>query len=161
MRAENLENHIRSNNVCIVGLPGKAEGRDPWDLWQRCLYSSFLIPTRPLLPGSPPKPMLACLLNYRDRETVNTHLARERSNIHCNEIRILFQLECLGEVQRSRAKFIKVRKQLHSTQCNFTLHLVARHIYLTRDNSNKYCTVTGHYVSSLVRSKDKADFIVK
>lgn len=90
MQADDLENRMRHNNVRIVGLPEKVEGRDPTDFVEQWLTEIFgkkafttlcaierahRVPLRPL----PPRPMLARLLHYKDREII-LRLAREKHN---------------------------------------------------------------------------------
>lgn len=104
MRAEDFENHLRHNNVHIVGLPEKIEGREPTQFveqWQADVFGkeafthlcaierSHRVPTRPLLPGNPPRPLLARLLNYRDREII-LRLAREKRNMQYNGTQVSF-----------------------------------------------------------------------
>lgn len=81
-RADDLENRLRRNKIRIVGLPEKVEGRDPtaylesWllDIVARMFPPLFAVehthraPSRPPQPGGTPRPMLAKLLHYHDRE---------------------------------------------------------------------------------------------
>lgn len=41
MRAEDFENHLRRNNVCIVGLPEKVDGRDPTQFVEQWMADEF------------------------------------------------------------------------------------------------------------------------
>lgn len=85
----------RRNNVRIVGLSEKVEGRDPTQFveqWMTDIFGkeafthlyaverAYRIPARPLLPGYPPHPPLARLPNYSNREII-LRLAREKRNI--------------------------------------------------------------------------------
>lgn len=103
-RAEDPENHVRRNNVRIIGLPQKMEGRDPTEFIEHWLLDIFgkdaftphfsverahRTPTRPLPPGNPPRPMLAHLLNYSDKETI-LRITRECRNIQYNGARVSF-----------------------------------------------------------------------
>lgn len=64
-RADDMENHLRRNNICIVGLPEKTEGRDPttfvagWllEVFGKEAFPPFFIVERAhRTPGRPPKP---------------------------------------------------------------------------------------------------------
>lgn len=125
-RTEEFENRLRRNNVRIVGLSEKVEGRDPTQFKEQWMADVFgkeafthlcaverahRIPTRPLPPGSPPRPMLARLLNYRDRESV-LRLAREKRNIQYNGTRISFYPDFSAAVQKNRSRFSEIKKRL-------------------------------------------------
>lgn len=103
-RAEDLENRLRHNNVRIVGLPEKVEGKDPaafvenWliEIFGKNAFSPFFavecryrVPSRPPPPGGPPRSILARLLHYQDREAVMRQ-AREQANIQHNGTRVSF-----------------------------------------------------------------------
>ena len=134
-RAEDFENRLRRNNVRIVGLPEKVEGRDPtayvegWllDIFGKNSFSPLFaverahrVPARPPAPGGPPRPMLAKLLHYRDRETV-LRQARERANIQHNGTRVSFYPDFSAEVQRRRAKFFDVKRRLRQLQLSYAM----------------------------------------
>lgn len=80
-KTDDIENHLRRNNVRIVGLPERVEGRDPtafieqWlqDIFGKEAFTSLFAverahrtPPRPLPPGNLPRSVLARLLNYKD-----------------------------------------------------------------------------------------------
>lgn len=77
------------------------------------------VPTRPLPPGHPPCPMLAILLNFRDREII-LRLAGEHRNVQFNGTRISFYLDFSAEVQRSRSRFSDV-KRLQRLQASYAM----------------------------------------
>lgn len=93
-RAEDMENHLRHNNIRIVGLPERIEGRNPtafvenWllEIFGQDVFSPFAVecahrvPPCPPQPGGPTRSILAKMLHYRDREIV-LRQARERANI--------------------------------------------------------------------------------
>lgn len=135
LRAEDFENRMRRNNVRIVGLPEKTEGRDPTQFVEQWLMDTFgkeafthlyaverthRVPTRPLPLGHPPRPVLARLLNYRDREII-IRLARECRNIQFNGARISFYPDFSAEVQRNRSRFSDVKKRLQRLQATYAM----------------------------------------
>lgn len=78
------------------------------------------IPTRPLPPGNPPRPILARLLNYRDREII-LKLAREKKNIQYNGTRISFYPDFSAAVQKNRARFSEIKKRLQRVQASYAM----------------------------------------
>lgn len=92
-KADDIENRLCHNNVRIVGLSEKVEGRDPTTFVERWLMELFgkeaftpllaverahHTPPRPVPPDNHPRSMLAHMLNYRDREII-LRLAREKN----------------------------------------------------------------------------------
>lgn len=67
LKSDDIENHLLRNNIRIVGLPEKTEGRDPTEFVERWLMEVFgkevfysverahKVPSRPLPPGHPPR----------------------------------------------------------------------------------------------------------
>ena len=140
MRAEDFENRLRRNNVRIVGLPEKVEGRDPTQFVEQWMAEVFgkdsfthlyaverahRVPTRPLPPGNPPRPILARLLNYRDREII-LRLAREKKNVQFNGTRVSFYPDFSAAVQKSRARFTEIKKRLQKVQAPYAMLYPAR-----------------------------------
>lgn len=123
--ADDIENQLRRNNVCIVDLPECSEENDNNDFLEKWLKEIFgcdalthlfavellyRTPTR-ALPGNLPRPTLARLLHYRDREIVLC-LAKERHNIKYNGVPVSFYPDLSAEVQCTRSKFAVVKKRL-------------------------------------------------
>ena len=134
-RVEDMENRLRRNNVRIVGLPERVEGKDPttfvesWllELFGKNALSPFFaverahrVPSRPPQQGGPPRSILAKLLHYRDREAV-LRQARERANIQHNGVRVSFYPDFSQEVQRRRAKFTDVKRRLRNLQLPYAM----------------------------------------
>lgn len=139
-RADDMENRLRCNNILIVGLPEKTEGKDPtsfiegWlsDLFGKDAFSPFFTVERahctpgcPLPPGAPPRPVLARLLHYRDREAV-LRCAREWANVQFKGTRVSFYPDFSAEVQRRRAKFADVKRQLRNLQLPYVMLFPAK-----------------------------------
>lgn len=130
-----MENRLRRNNVCIVGLPERAEGKDPtafvekWllEVFKKEAFSPFFaeerahrVPPHPPQPGGPPRSVLAKLLYYRDRKAV-LRQAWERNNILDNGTRVFFHPDFSAEVQSRRAKFTDVKRRLRLLQLPYAM----------------------------------------
>lgn len=110
MRAEDIENRLRQNNVWILGLPEKVEGRDPTEFIEHWLLEVFgkevftplysverthRVPSRPLPLGHPPRTLLVHLLNFKDKKII-LRQAGEKCNIQYNGVKISFHLGLFG-----------------------------------------------------------------
>lgn len=130
---------MRRNNVRIVGLPERIEGRDPTDFIEQWLVTLFgkdaftprfsveraqRTPTRPLPLGHHHRPFLARLLNYRDWEII-LRLARERQDKRNNRAKVSFFPDFSAEVQRQRSTF-EVKKRLQQLQLTYAMLYPAR-----------------------------------
>lgn len=139
-KTDEIENRLRRNNVRIVGLPEKVEGRDPTTFIEEWLQEVFgkeafssiytverahRVPPRPLPPGNPPRSMLARLLNYKDREVI-LRLAREKGSIKHNGTKVSFYPDFSAEVQRRRSKFMEVKKRLQRLQLSYAMMFPAK-----------------------------------
>lgn len=153
---DDIENHLRRNNVRIVGLPEKVEGRDPTaftEMWLQHIFCKdaftalFTVerahrtPLRPLPPGNPPRSMLARLLNYKDREII-LRLAREKGAVHYNGTKISFYPDFSAEVQRRRAKFAEVKKRLQKIQVTYAMLYPAKLRITARGQSTFFESAT-------------------
>lgn len=101
-KMDDIENRLRRNNVHIVRLPEKIEGRDPtafMEQWLQDLFGkeaftplfaverAYRTPTQPLPPDLPSRSMLAMLLNYKDREII-LRLARKKGSVQLNGTKV-------------------------------------------------------------------------
>lgn len=97
-KVDDLENRSRRSNIRLVGVPEKAEGRDPvafLESWLSAMAGkdsltpffaierAHRVPTRPLPPGAPPRPILLKLLHFRDRDLL-LRAAREKGELAIN-----------------------------------------------------------------------------
>lgn len=134
-KTDDIENRLRRNNVRIVGLPEKVEGRDPTTFVEDWLLETFgkeafsaifaverahRTPPRPPQPGNRPRSMLARILNYRDREVI-LRLARERGAVQYNGSRVSFYPDFSAEVQRKRLRFTDVKQRLQRLQITYAM----------------------------------------
>lgn len=89
---EDMENRLRRNNVLAVGIPERAEGKNPVAFIERWLNETFgkeafshlfaverahCVPARPPHPGEPPRLFLFKFLNFKDRDAA-LYLARTK-----------------------------------------------------------------------------------
>ncbi|CAJ0940979.1 unnamed protein product [Ranitomeya imitator] len=121
-KTDDLENRSRSNNLRIIGVPEKVEGNNPTEyieawlknsVWGADLTNHFSVerahrvPTRPLPPGSPPRALLAKILDYRDRETL-LRKARISDGLSIDRNRISIYPDYSASVQKLRMRLIVV-----------------------------------------------------
>lgn len=122
-KADNLENRLRRINLRIVGLPEKAEGQNPGDFVEAWLKSTFpeanfsavfaveracRVSAKPPIPGSPLRPLLARMLNCKDRDLVLCK-ARQKGKILFKNVQILIFTDFSVELQKQRATFTDVK----------------------------------------------------
>lgn len=134
-KTDDLENRLRRNNVRLIGVPEKFEGTTPTDSFEKWLMTVFgkevlsplyaverahRVPTRPLPPGAPPRPVLIKLLHYKDRDAI-LRAARQNPDISINGHKIAFFPDFSAEVQRKRAQFIDVKRRLRSLQVPYAM----------------------------------------
>lgn len=139
-KVDDLENRSRRSNIRLVGVPEKAEGRDPvaflesWlsDTVGKDLLSPFFaiershrVPTRPLPPGAPPRPMLIKLLNFRDRDTL-LRAARDKGDLSINGQRVSLFPDFSGEIQKKRMLFLDIKKRLRALGVPYSMQFPAK-----------------------------------
>ncbi|KAJ1130319.1 hypothetical protein NDU88_008672 [Pleurodeles waltl] len=100
-RIEDAEGRSWCNNIRIIGLPEGKEGSDPTqyiESWLQSIAKDRLsvhfvverahhIPGRKPIPGAPARPVIAGILNYRDRD-VALQVARELDPIMIDNAKI-------------------------------------------------------------------------
>lgn len=139
-KVDDLENRSRRNNVRVVGVPEKSEGKDPvsfFESWladiigKEQLSSLFAIerahrvPLRPPPPGAPPRPILLKLLNFRDRD-VALRVAREKGELSINGHRVSLYPDFSGEIQRQRLQFQDIKKRLRALNIPYSMQYPAK-----------------------------------
>ncbi|KAJ1109001.1 hypothetical protein NDU88_006371 [Pleurodeles waltl] len=136
---EGLEARSRRNNICIVGLLEATDMGRMEDFVESMLQELFagelsrmlvierahrsLGPRPP--PGTPPRPIIARLLNYRDRDAV-LHLARERRPLVYKNSEINFFPDYTPGVQAQRRAFLPSKRLLSQAGVGFALLYPAR-----------------------------------
>ncbi|KAJ1108094.1 hypothetical protein NDU88_005476 [Pleurodeles waltl] len=131
---EDLEARSRRNNIRIVGLPEATDMGRMEDFVENMLQELFAGELSRLLvierahrslgprppPGTPPHPIIARLLNYRDRDTV-LRLAREKSPLIFKNSEINFFPDYTPGIQAQRRAFLPIKRLLSQAGIGFAL----------------------------------------
>lgn len=122
-RVVDMENRLRCSNLCIVGMPEKAEGKNPVDFIEHWLANPFgkdnltpflsverahRVPSRSPPPGGTDRPFLLKLLHYKDRDIV-LRLARQKPNMEMQGSKILTYSDFSAAIKKMKAKFTEVK----------------------------------------------------
>ncbi|CAJ0965631.1 unnamed protein product [Ranitomeya imitator] len=158
---EDLENRSRRNNIRIVGLPEKTEGRNPTEFVENWLLEKIgstvltkvfaverahRVPPQPPAPGANPRTMLAKILNYRDRDII-LRKAREMEDLTAGGQKIAIYPDYSAAVQKQRMKFTGVKRRLRELGVQYSvmfpakLRLVAfnkTHFFLTPEDATQW-----------------------
>lgn len=123
-KTDDFENRMRHNNIRIIGLPEKAEGFNPGDFIEKWLRNTFpdievskafaverahRVPAVVPKPGLPPRPVLARLLNCRDRDTILRN-ARQKREIHYENSKVSIFPDFSLELQKQRKPFMRLKR---------------------------------------------------
>lgn len=127
-RVEDMENRLRRSNIRIVGMPEKAEGKNPTDFIEAWLADTFgknnltpffsverahRVPSRPPPPGGQDRPFLLKLLHYKDRDII-LRLARQKVDMEIQGAKISIYPDFSAAVQKQRAKFTEVKRRMRA-----------------------------------------------
>lgn len=139
-KSDDFENRLRRNNLRLIGVPEKAEGSNPTDFFEQWLAQligkdrlsplfaverAHRVPTRAMPPGAPPRPVLARILHYKDRDTI-LRAARDIPDIRIDNGKISIFPDFSAEVQRRRLQFFDVKKRLRALQLPYAMLYPAR-----------------------------------
>ena len=139
-RAEEAEGRTRRNNIRFVGFPEKAEAKNSDLFLEEWLGATVLggnlpkffsvershrTPGRPPPVGSPARPLIARFLNYRDRDLI-LQLFRTKGPFKFGNANISAYPDYTLEVQKKRATFMAVKKQLNSSNIKYALLFPAK-----------------------------------
>lgn len=139
-KQDEMENRLRRCNLRFVGLPEKSEGADPPTFLENLLIKTFgreafsstfvverahRLAARPPPARAPLRTFIAKLLNYRDRDTV-LRLTRERGNIPLRNVTVAVYPDFSAEVQKKRARFTEVKRQLCIHHIKYAMLFPAR-----------------------------------
>ena len=139
-RAEDAENRSRRNNIRLIGVPENTEKGNMihfLEAWLRevvapeglsphyALERAHRIPARSPVAGAPPRPIIAKLLHYRDRDHILAQ-ARMRGDLTIGNSKIMIFPDFTREVQRKRASFIGVKKRLRMVGLTYSMMFLAR-----------------------------------
>ena len=139
-RAEDAEGRSRRNNVRIVGLPEKTEGGDtvkylenwmqtqvaPGELSQFfALERAHRVPTQAPLPGRPPRPIVAKLLFFKDRDLL-LQKARENGPYLIENAKVTMFPDFTLAVQNKRGTFLEVKREMRNMGLTYALIFPAK-----------------------------------
>lgn len=139
-KVDDLENRSRRNNVRLVGVPERVEGRDPvafFESWLKetigsdalspyfTIERAHRVPPRPPPPGAPPRPVLMKLLHFRDRDTL-LRVAREKGDLSINGHRVSLYPDFSGEIQKKRMQFVDIKKRLRNIGVPYSMQYPAK-----------------------------------
>lgn len=150
-RLEDMENRLRRNNVRAVGIPKRAEGKNPLAFTENWFVSTFgdqsfskmfaverahRVPAKPPRPGEPPRPFLFKVLNFKDRDAILQHARAKGDLMKIDNARISFYPDFSAEVQRRRAKFTEVKKPLRKYAVTYAMLYPAKLRVATNDETH-------------------------
>ena len=139
-RAEDAENRARRNNLRFVGFLEGVEGGaaeaflEGWlKSWMpaQALSACFVLERahRSLLRrppvGAPARPMIAKVLNYKDRNAILRH-AREKGEIRHENTRIMIFPDYTTQVQKARKSYDAVKIKLRAMGLTYMLNFPSR-----------------------------------
>ncbi|XP_056378402.1 uncharacterized protein LOC130274270 [Hyla sarda] len=134
-RLDDMENRLRCNNICLVGLPEKVEGNDSvlfLETWLKDLlpvdtFSPYFsverahrVPAWPPPPGGPPCPFLDKLLHFKDRDAI-LRAVQLKGKVICEESRVSFYPDFSVELHKQRGKFTEVRSKLRAKGYRYSM----------------------------------------
>lgn len=138
-KVDDLEIQSHQNIIRIVAFLEKAEGQDPVDFFElwlvdvigKNLLSPFSaierarrVPTRPLLPGALPRPILLKLLYYHD---AILRTGRRKETSPCIIKNYLCTLIFLVKSQKTKKKhFQEIKKRLRSLGYSYSMQYSAK-----------------------------------
>lgn len=128
VKMADMEDRMRRNNIRLVGFPEGVEGRHPKEFLEGWLTEhmepgtftkmfaierAYRVPGRPPPKGVVPRPMIAKILHFRDRENI---LKWAEIGPEFNGYRILIYRDFSAATQKQRASFQPVKKRLRDLQ---------------------------------------------
>lgn len=139
-KLEDYEGHVRRNNVQILGVPERAEGQGA-DLFVEDLIQNHLqprtlskyfsverahrVPGGPSKPGAPPRPILARIFNFRDRDIV-LQTARAAPPLKFENSTITFFPDFTYKVQQKHRSFLEVKRALRGHNLKYAMLFSAK-----------------------------------
>lgn len=153
-RAEDAEGRARRNNIRFVGFPEGCEAGDmeqfiaTWvESWMppNSLSKCFVVERahRALLqkppPGARPRPVIARLLNYHDRDVILKQ-ARANEPLLYKDARILIFPDYTKQVQQQRQSFLAAKARLRDLKLQYALLYPARLRVIYRSRTHFFNT---------------------
>lgn len=155
-KVDDLENRSRRNNIRILNLPEKAEGRDAAGFMERAIpeilgadhFPTPITCERAHRLGRSPdgndtarpraRPMIAKILNFKDKEKI-MRLARQKGEIYFENRRIYIFADCSPSLQRLKDAFKDVKKNFRERGIEYSLHHPAK-LRITHNGNIKWFT---------------------
>ena len=153
-RAEDAENRARRSNLRFIGFPEGAEGAlteqflEDWvrqwvpaDRLSTCfvLERAHRSMARRPPTGAPPRPIIAKILNYKDRDAI-LRQARELGSIAYENSKILIFPDYTLQVQKARRNFETVKSKLRTMGLQYRLMFPAKLKVLHNGKSHFFST---------------------
>lgn len=162
-KVDDLENRSRRNNVRIIGLPEKVEGKQPTafvDTLLREVFGQETFPT-PMIAerahriaitktnpnDNRPRPFIMRIHHFQTKERILT-LARETGSIYFRGTQIHFFPDFSAETSRKRAAFFPVKSQLKDAGIGYRMLFPAKlqvtggdgkkHVFQTVDDATRF-----------------------
>lgn len=132
---------MRCNNVRALGIPERAEGKNPVAFIENWLISTFgkeaffplfaverahRVPSRPLPPGNHPRAFLFKLLNYKDRDAILSKARTMSGVMAIDDSKISLFSDFSAELQKQQAKFTDFKKRLRAFNLQYAMLYSAR-----------------------------------
>lgn len=146
-----IEDRLRRNNLRFIGFPEGTEGKNPEEFllsWLKQVFGpesfshlfaierAHRVPLRAPPPGRYPRPMLARLLYFRDKETI-LRKARNLPELMHNNISIFPDFS--AATQKQRAAFQSVKQRLRERSLPYSmLYIQLNYEWYTRDKPNSF-----------------------
>lgn len=139
-RVDDAEGRSRRNNIRILGLPEKCEGRNPIQFAEQWLKDyvttegltghfsverAHRLPARPLQQGRPARPFIVRILDYKDRDLL-LRKARDKAPISYENKTISLYPDYTLSVQKVTASFLAAKRQLREHNLKYALLFPAR-----------------------------------
>lgn len=156
-KMEEMENRSRRNNVRVVGLPERCEGPHPEEFLEKWLRGIFgtesfshlfsierahRVPTKAPSSGGYPRPIIMKFFNYKDK-AILMRRAREMGEILHNGAKILFFPDYSPDLQKRRAEFRDIKRNLRNYKIEYALLYPARLRVTALGATHFFDTVTG------------------
>lgn len=139
-KLRDIEDRLRSNNLRFLGFPEGSEGKQAEEFLLSWLKQTFgtecfshlfaierahKVPLRAPQLGRYPRPMLACFLYFRDKETI-LRRSRNMPGMMYNNNHITIFLDFSMTTQKQRAAFQSVKQRLRERSLPYSMLYPAR-----------------------------------
>lgn len=134
-KLDEYEGRMRRKNIRLLGVPEKSEGQTPERFVEELIrkhlkpddLSDFFVverahrmPSGRWRPGMQPRPMIAKILNYRDRDAI-LRQARESAALRYDNATISIFLDFTQMVQKQRRNFQSIKRTLRDKGVKYAM----------------------------------------